>query len=254
MLPPYRPDDRDDTPRFAWYLHWKLPEPRTKFPQGRESVEEPCSIVSRLYEFRRQPSWTRARRCGSQRSGRQYDHCACGRTMAGIWGRRISPERTRCGTVSARVPLIFAGPSISANAKCTQPAELLDMYPTLLELCNLPPNTAVEGLSLMPQLLNAETQRARPAITTHNHDNHGIRSERFRYIVYADGSEELYDMHDDPNEWDKPCIETGIRSRDQRASEVVAKNKQQAGRRQSKPDLNPGRCGHGHLGGQTDKC
>src|SRR5690606_16707978 len=41
----------------------------------------------------------------------------------------------------------------------------------------------------------------RPAITTHNHDNHGVRSEDWRYIVYADGSEELYDMRKDPNEW-----------------------------------------------------
>ena len=35
---------------------------------------------------------------------------------------------------------------------------------------------------------------------THNHDNHGVRSERWRYIRYADGSEELYDMHRDPQE------------------------------------------------------
>ena len=43
--------------------------------------------------------------------------------------------------------------------------------------------------------------RTEPAITTHNHDNHGVRSERWRYIRYADGSEELYDMQADPNEW-----------------------------------------------------
>ena len=40
-----------------------------------------------------------------------------------------------------------------------------------------------------------------PAITTHNHDNHGIRTEDWRYIRYADGSEELYNMKSDPNEW-----------------------------------------------------
>src|SRR5262249_48764592 len=36
---------------------------------------------------------------------------------------------------------------------------------------------------------------------TQGPDNHGVRTERFRYIRYADGSEELYDMVADPNEW-----------------------------------------------------
>ena len=53
----------------------------------------------------------------------------------------------------------------------------------------------------MPQLKDASTKRDRPAITTHNHDNHGIRTENWRYIRYADGSEELYNMKKDPHEW-----------------------------------------------------
>ena len=48
---------------------------------------------------------------------------------------------------------------------------------------------------------DAKAPRKRPAITTHNQGNHGIRSENWRYIRYADGSEELYDMIKDPNEW-----------------------------------------------------
>jgi len=43
--------------------------------------------------------------------------------------------------------------------------------------------------------------RQRPAITSHNQGNHTIRSERWRYIHYADGTEELYDTTNDPNEW-----------------------------------------------------
>ena len=75
------------------------------------------------------------------------------------------------------------------------------MYPTLLELAGLPSNCAVEGLSLARQLKDPTAPRERPAITVHNHDNHGVRSERWRYIRYADGSQELYDMKADPNEW-----------------------------------------------------
>ncbi|MBI3191063.1 MAG: DUF4976 domain-containing protein, partial [Pedosphaera parvula] len=57
------------------------------------------------------------------------------------------------------------------------------------------------GHSLASQLKNAKAPRPWPAITTHNQGNHGIRTEQWRYIHYADGSEELYDVQADPKEW-----------------------------------------------------
>jgi hypothetical protein len=54
----------------------------------------------------------------------------------------------------------------------------------------------------MPQLRDAKAERKWPAITTHNQNNHAVRTERWRYVRYADGSEELYDHARDPNEWD----------------------------------------------------
>jgi arylsulfatase A-like enzyme len=78
---------------------------------------------------------------------------------------------------------------------------LLDLYPTLIELCGLPARKGLDGHSLAPQLQDPSTRRAWPAITTHGPNNHGIRTERWRYIRYADGSEELYDMQADVNEW-----------------------------------------------------
>ena len=90
-----------------------------------------------------------------------------------------------------RVPLIFAGPGVKQGQVCAKPAELLDIYPTLNDLLKLPKNKTLEGHSLVPQLRDAQAPRKWPAITTHNHDNHGIRSENWRYIQYADGSEEL---------------------------------------------------------------
>jgi arylsulfatase A-like enzyme len=99
------------------------------------------------------------------------------------------------------VPLIFAGPSVAEGARCAQPAELLDLYPTLIELCGLPAVSGLEGHSLKPQLTDATAKRPWPAITTHNQGNHTVRSERYRYIRYADGSEEFYDLAQDPHEW-----------------------------------------------------
>ena len=99
------------------------------------------------------------------------------------------------------MPLIFAGPGIAAGAKCGRPVELLDIYPTLVSLCGLKPNIVLEGLSLAPQLRDARTPRDRAAVTTHNPYNHAVRTEAWRYIEYADGSQELYDVVADPHEW-----------------------------------------------------
>jgi hypothetical protein len=50
-------------------------------------------------------------------------------------------------------------------------------------------------------LANPKAKRNRPALTTHGRNNHALRTARWRYIRYADGSEELYDHAADPNEW-----------------------------------------------------
>ena len=101
-----------------------------------------------------------------------------------------------------RVPLIFAGPGVKGRPAlhaARRVARHLSHAHRTLPAC--PPRTDLEGLSLVPQLKDAAAKRERPAITSHNQGNHGIRSERWRYIHYADGSEELYDMQNDPNEW-----------------------------------------------------
>ncbi|MCB2213331.1 sulfatase [bacterium] len=83
---------------------------------------------------------------------------------------------------------------------CREAVSLVDVYPTLGEICDvtLPEN---DGLSLVPQLMNPVTPRAQPAIITHDPGNFAVRDERFRYIQYAEGGEELYDHDADPNEW-----------------------------------------------------
>jgi arylsulfatase A-like enzyme len=82
-----------------------------------------------------------------------------------------------------------------------QPVGLIDIYPTLLDLCGLAANPANEGRSLVPLLADKNAKWQRPALTTHGRNNHGLRTARWRYIRYADGSEELYDHEADPNEW-----------------------------------------------------
>jgi arylsulfatase A-like enzyme len=193
-------DDRSDTPRFSWYLHWKLPEPRQKFllQTGEQikivqaylaSISYMDSQVGRVLE-------------ALERNGLSDN------TIVVLWsdhgyhlGEKEITGKNTLWDRSARVPLIFAGPGIASGAKSHRTVELLDIYPTLSELCDLDTPSHLEGISLLPQLRKANAPRTRPAITTHNHDNHGLRTEKYRYIQYADGSEELYDMVNDPSEF-----------------------------------------------------
>ena len=100
-----------------------------------------------------------------------------------------------------RTVMILKAPGAKAGAKCNAPTELLDIYPTLLDLCGLPANPQNEGQSLVPLLTDPETDWPHLARTSYGVGNITLRDRTHRYTVYEDGSEELYDMIKDPNEW-----------------------------------------------------
>jgi arylsulfatase A-like enzyme len=200
VLPRVRQDDRDDVPPFAWYLHWSLPEPRLAWlessGQWRPLVRSYLAGVSFMDSQvgRVLDALESTGRSGSTVIVLLSDH-GWHLGEKGVTGKNTLWER------STRVPLIVAGPGVTAGARCSKPAELLDLYPTLVELCGLPPRDGLEGHSLGPQLRDASAERSWPALTTHNPGNHAVRDERWRYVRYADGSEELYDHEADPEEW-----------------------------------------------------
>jgi len=101
---------------------------------------------------------------------------------------------------STHVPLAIKLPNQQQGQRCDQVVSLLDVYPTLTQLCGLPSEPSNEGLSLINLLNNPDFERKIPAITTWGYRNHSIRDEGWRYIQYRDGSEELYDHQQDPNE------------------------------------------------------
>ena len=102
---------------------------------------------------------------------------------------------------AAHAPLMMAGPGIQKGGECTRPVSFMDIYPTLVEVCGLGPNARLEGKSLRPLLENPKAEWEPPALTTHGRNNHSLRSERWRYIRYSDGTEELYDHQADEMEW-----------------------------------------------------
>jgi len=101
---------------------------------------------------------------------------------------------------ATHVPLIFAGPNLPKGKTIDAPVELLSLYPTLLELCGLPPYQRNEGRSLVP-LMNDANEEKGYALTTHGMNNHAVKANGYRYIRYEDGTEEFYDHKKDPNEW-----------------------------------------------------
>lgn len=103
---------------------------------------------------------------------------------------------------STRVPFIIAAPGKTSSGLTTpRPVGLLDLFPTLVELCGLPVPADLDGHSLVPLLADPERAWDEPTLTTHGAGNHALRTERWRYIRYADGGEELYDHASDPHEW-----------------------------------------------------
>ncbi|MEM9345177.1 MAG: sulfatase [Planctomycetota bacterium] len=112
-------------------------------------------------------------------------------------------------TRSTRVPLIIVPPKrmkgTPRGVRCDQPAELLDVYPTLIEVAGLKPEPSdkkLDGLSLLPWLAEPAKKKQRPATTTIYAHNHSMVDDRYRYTRYADGSEELYDRVNDPHEFE----------------------------------------------------
>jgi choline-sulfatase len=118
---------------------------------------------------------------------------------------------------ATRVPLIIRSLRYRPGV-CDRPVSLLDLYPTLTELCTagFQPatldgiravanpsrgRTQLDGVSLVPLLQDPKAEWNRPAVIEYKQGNVAVRSERYRYIRYRDGGEELYDHRTDPHEW-----------------------------------------------------
>jgi arylsulfatase A-like enzyme len=110
------------------------------------------------------------------------------------WAKRTLWEE------STRTPFMISGPEIEPG-DCAEAVSLLDIYPTLVERCDLSKNIQLDGISLEPQLRSPKTAREEPVLTSSYYENHAIRTKHWRYIRYKDGAEELYDHRKDSDEF-----------------------------------------------------
>ena len=103
---------------------------------------------------------------------------------------------------TCRVVFAISVPGMPVQRSKT-PVSLLDLYPTLMSLCGLPlPEThTLDGVNLSAVLAGRAKDRGKPVLTTYGRGNHSLRDDRFRYIRYRNGKEELYDHASDAYEW-----------------------------------------------------
>ena len=102
---------------------------------------------------------------------------------------------------SAGVPLIIKAPGMQKGMRCDKAVQLIDIYPTLVDLCGLPKADKVKGRSLKPLLENPELSWKFPAFTYRKNGGKSLQFGKYRFIEYGDGSQELYNHENDPNEW-----------------------------------------------------
>ena len=129
-------------------------------------------------------------------------------TVIVLWsdhGQHLGEKRTwRKQTLweeATRVPLFFKAPgSATPPNKNSQVVSLLDIYPTLVDLCDLPKSDRLEGESLVPLFNDTKASRSRPVLSSWYYGNFAVRSNQWRYIRYRDGTSELYDHQKDGGE------------------------------------------------------
>jgi len=131
-----------------------------------------------------------------------------GNTIIVLWsdhgyhlGQKEHWEKFALWEQTTRVPMIVVAPGLTeakTGTVCHQPVSLLDIYPTLAELSRTPSTAAFDGKSLVPLLKNPALKTGRSVVCTQGKDNHAVRNADWRFIRYADGSEELYDQKKDP--------------------------------------------------------
>jgi arylsulfatase A-like enzyme len=131
-------------------------------------------------------------------------------TIVMIWGdhgwhlsEKMKYGKTDLWEESCRVPFIVKVPGVTKGGKTDGVVNLIDMYPTLIDLCGLPANKENDGRSFAKLLAKPNMKWNTPTLSTYQYMNHSLTDGRYRYTWYggkANGAEELYDHSVDPLE------------------------------------------------------
>lgn len=116
-------------------------------------------------------------------------------------GEKLRYRKATGWSEATRLPLIIRTPDMTTRADCDHPVNLIDLYPTLIDYCGLPAKEMIDGKSLVPLLKQSDSPWDEATVTITGEGSASVCSKDWRYIRYQEGTEELYDLRSDPQEW-----------------------------------------------------
>jgi len=206
--PPYKEDDLEDLPQ---------PIRRAKENRGRihKRLVELDAVTDAIHGYLASISYADAM------LGRLLDAIASGpnadNTIIVFWsdhgyhhGQKFDWGKHTLWQRTSNIPFIWAGPGIARGAKVDATVSLIDVFPTLVELCGLEDAQSRDGVTLATVLRDPAAARDREVLLPGMRPKeYAIINRSWRYIRYANGGEELYDTRRDPHEWHNLAIQPG---------------------------------------------
>ncbi len=197
-LPPVRHDDLDDLPPAAGQWARTPPDHEliTSRGQWRQAVQAYLAAISYC-------DWNIGRMVAAlDRSGLADNTviALCGDNGFHL-GEKLHWRKFTLWEEATRVPLIIVPPRDVPRRPCHyDPVGLIDLFPTIAELCGLEALPGTDGGSLVTAMTGGDPPD-RPVVMTFGKGNHSVRYGDWRYTRYAIGGEELYNLRQDPHEW-----------------------------------------------------
>ena len=212
-LPPTKKGDLDDLPAFGKKLAREVYDPSGERNFAEKPNGDHANVIANNQWLKAVQAYLATISFADAQIGRVLDALDrsghADNTIVVLWGdhgwhlgEKDHWRKHALWDVSTRTPLIFSAPrGVAKDKLCQRPVSLIDIYPTLIDLCGLPKRRGLDGQSLKSLLENPERKWDRPVVITYGLNNHAVQTERWRYIRYRDGGQELYDHDRDPNEW-----------------------------------------------------
>ena len=129
-------------------------------------------------------------------------------TIVVVWGdhgwhlgEKLRYRKAAGWSEATRMPLMVRLPGMQGRQDTKRAVNLIDLYPTLIDLCELPEKPEIDGRSFGPVLRDPMVEWNYPTMTVLGEGSVSVRDERWSYIRYEDGTEEIYDLAADPMEW-----------------------------------------------------
>ena len=138
-----------------------------------------------------------------------------GNTIVVLWGdhgwhlgEKLRYRKATGWIESTRLPLLIRTPAMKTQQDCKRPVNLIDLFPTLIDFCGLPAKPQIDGRSLLPLLADPAADWDAATVTIFGEGNASVIGQRWHFISHRDGTRELYDLEEDPLEWNNLASST----------------------------------------------